>query len=546
MNDLSIPETENNNTSIVQIISGQEVLDKITESDFLSDWDLLYNDCPWATAFQHSSFARSWYQLYHEQYEPVLAYEYDSDGLVGLLALALDGAGKIIGAGEAQAEYQVWLARDASPDFIFSAIDRLQEQFPHTEIHLKFLPPGTPVHDIKEKLGQEAFLKEVDQPILTVDFDELTKELQKKNKKEKIRRLKRLGNLTFEKVENPGEFERIFDELAIQSDFRKGAMFDALFFHEDSKRKEFLLNLFGNNLLHVTVLKVDDEIIASNVGVTGRGWVHLQGINTHSPMHAKHSPGILHFLMLGQKLSEEGLHSFDLTPGADGYKHALATEVQTAYQLTVFASRLSKKKAEAIHSVHQYLKEKLMKVGVSNYDLRDFRKQRAIWKQKLGLALKNRLLPFDSLRKERLRLLVYIGPSEGTVANSDIKINDLESLLEYSSGKSLMTRWEFLDDAMKRLEAGQTCLTMMKEGELIACSWIRLSELKKTISPNSPQLPKESLVLENFYFSDNELENQLVTQLVEKAVEQFPQRKIYLLINEKRRLNPSLFSPARI
>jgi hypothetical protein len=60
-------------------------------------------------------------------------------------------------------------------------------------------------------------------------------------------------------------FSSIFDELTAQYDFRKAAMYNKAPFRKDPLKKKFLLALFEQQILHVTVLKLNDEIIASNV-----------------------------------------------------------------------------------------------------------------------------------------------------------------------------------------------------------------------------------------------------------------------------------------
>ncbi|MBT0809945.1 GNAT family N-acetyltransferase [Litoribacter ruber] len=525
-----------------QILKGAQVLDKIEEQEFLSDWEALYENCKWATAFQRPGFATEWYKVYHHQYAPVLVYKYDDKGLAGILALAIDGK-KLIGAGESISEYQVWLARNSESSFISTALLGLQKKFPTKELHLKYLPPHTPVELFAEgAFASTSFLKTVDQPVQAVDGEYADEELKKKNKKEKIRRLKRLGELSFERVDSYEEFEKIFDELAIQSDFRKGAMFDAVFFQEDPLRKKFLLSLFKHDLLHTTVLKVDEEIIASNVGVMGRGWVHLQGINTHSPTLAKHSPGILHFLMLGQKLSEEGFHSFDLTPGADGYKQSLATGNNVAYELRVFPSVKGKKAADTKESLHQYFKGKLMKMGIDNYGLRDFRKKRSIWKQKAKLALKNKTIFNPFKKEEALSLYEFIGDKSKLANSKKVNLNSLRDLLLYQSGKSLVTRWEFLDEAMRRLEVGQNCLTIVENGRLQACVWLRFDEQKKAVDSYFPGLPKKSLLLEKFYFAIAENDERNFQMLLNSAIELNSDReKYFVALIKKRRVDSSLF-----
>src|SRR5687768_18143535 len=82
-----------------------------------------------------------------------------------------------------------------------------------------------------------------------------------------------------------------------------------------------------------------------------RSWLHLQGINSFAAAYARYSPGIIHFLLLGKLLAEEGVAVFDLTPGADAYKDTLATDrkstrLNSSHGYTSYAVFCLKKKRD--------------------------------------------------------------------------------------------------------------------------------------------------------------------------------------------------------
>jgi hypothetical protein len=100
--------------------------------------------------------------------------------------------------------------------------------------------------------------------------------------------------------------------------------------------------------------------------------VHLQGINSHSPFYSKHSPGILHFLMLGVALAEEGIPVFDLTPGgADGYKAILANRQETAYEWW-FGPKAFALKTRTMESLKFKIKTRLEQKPVFGLDWQGF------------------------------------------------------------------------------------------------------------------------------------------------------------------------------
>ena len=282
-------------TNTIEILIDDEAFTLLSNIDFLDSWDALYNSCSWATVYQSKEFVSTWYKMYHKEYLPIVVQGVTSGKLTGLLTLAKNKSGLIIGAGASYAEYQVWLAAVADQgSFIKNALLKIKKRFPGCDIQLKFIPGKTPLDWVETQTiwKRRCILRVYQQPLMIINEVSIAKELRKNNNK--INRLKRLGDLKFEHVTDYQIFSSILDELAIQFDFRKGAMYNKTPFQKDSLRKKFFLALFEYNILHTTVLKLNDEIIASNVGAMGNNRVQLHGINTHAPFYAKSTRGILH------------------------------------------------------------------------------------------------------------------------------------------------------------------------------------------------------------------------------------------------------------
>jgi CelD/BcsL family acetyltransferase involved in cellulose biosynthesis len=493
----------------VELLIGEEVFGLLATDAFQADWDALYGACCWGTVFQSRHFVATWYQIYRSQYQPLLVRQVAGDRLTGLLTLARDSSGLIVGAGASQAEYQVWLSVSTpGEDFILPALAQVRRHFPGQGIQLKYIPGNTPLAWIsREKAWQKrCLLRACRQPLLRIDEGRIDQELKKKNRREKINRLKRMGELRFERVTDSQVFSAIFDELATQYDFRKGAMFNRLFFLGDPCRKAFLLALFRQNLLHATILRLNNDIIASNVGVMGKNWVHLQGINTHSPQYARYSPGILHFLMLGKLLAGEGTAVFDLTPGADPYKEALATDSGLAYELIIgntYSRFATKIKNKLIHQI----KLSSSRAGVNKDALRKLKWKARLLKERMQNAWHQGLLPALSAILTQIRAVkrteVYQLETKGhpLPAAEAIKINrgSLKDLLEYDQQGARCTRWEFLADAMERLESGDHSYTWSEAGRLLGCAWLSGARPSTTRDLPSMELPEGAAVLQGFY-----------------------------------------------
>jgi CelD/BcsL family acetyltransferase involved in cellulose biosynthesis len=492
----------------VELLVGEEVLNLLEEEAFQAGWDGLYHSCPWATVFQSRAFVATWYKLYHTDYQPIVLIGTGSNGMAGLFTLARDRRGNITGAGASQAEYQVWLASAFdNSHFIKQALTELLRKFLHTEVHLKFVPGNTPITWAESDPGWKSscFVRPVKQPLLVINKEHITSELKKKNRREKLNRLKRIGHLRFERISDSQQFSSIVDELAIQSDFRKGAMYNKTVFKDEPKRKDFLLNLFDLGLLHATVLWLNDTIIASNVGVTGRNWIHLQGINTHTPIHAKHSPGILHFLMLGNLLADEGLAVFDLTPGADPYKDSLATEHSYAYEMTIAPpSRILVRAAG--FKFNEFLKRSLPKAGVQQKSIREIKLKASLLKETARTARSQGLILLIKALATRLTLSsgfkTYSIQKKEIQDTADFPINkdNLADLLLYEPRGSVTSKWEFLMEAMKKFEVGQHVYTWSNSGCLLACAWLSPTRLSQEIGLRNMIVPEGTAVLYDFYF----------------------------------------------
>ncbi|MFD2247990.1 GNAT family N-acetyltransferase [Pontibacter ruber] len=464
-----------------KLLVGEEALQQLTDVCFQDNWDNLYRACSWGTVFQSRAYVTTWYQFYQKEYLTVLVKAEHEGELTGLLTLAQKKDGVFVGAGDTQAEYQVWLSLYSGESFMQQALLQLHKYFPKARLHLKYIPATTKIGFLNNNAEwrNRCIIRPHRQPLLHIDDALITQQLKKKNRREKINRLNRLGELKFERITDFELFQHVFDDLASQYDFRKGAMHNRYFFRTDEQKKDFLFSLYRQNLLHATVLRLGNEIIASNVGLMGKNWVHLQGLNTHSPLYAKHSPGMLHFLMMGKLLAEERIEVFDLTPGLDSYKDGLATDYATVHELVV-EKVFSSFKRRATIILNEYVKKSGSLFGIKASSLR-----------KAKLASLQAINTINGLRGHSIRILANhlrnkINPAQYFLFQNDsfkkcwlyksnkVKLNknNLSDLLNYEQRGSLQTRWEFLEEAMHRFEVGEHCYSWSEQGQLLGCAWV--------------------------------------------------------------------------
>lgn len=484
----------------VEMLVGDQVYRLLDNIEFKQAWTKLYMECSWATAFQSWEFIASWYHVFRSDYIPVLFKSEQENRLTGLLAMAIpasdktnaeskQGSVRFVGAGEYEAEYQCWIAEPAvCESFITMALTKLLQEYPKAKVIFRFLPPAIPLAwlDHNHKWRSLSVKQSFRRPLLDIKSPLAERAFRINNQyKTKLNRLKKLGTVKFEKVTEPEVFESVLPELSLQFDFRQGGLFNKNQFRDKPLKAEFMKELFRLGLLHVTLLKVNEDIIGSMVAVADRGWVYLQGINTHSPFYAKHSPGILHFLNLGQLLAQEGAEVFDLTPGGDTYKERLATSHDQVYGLLITGSKVLRLK-------------RLIKKELQDYLVRTGRRPMTVELQikKYLYLLKNRLKKAKKtgyaraigqlVGRDKNQKQLYVKHLKADLPLSEMHIqkNSLRDILNFEKDTEL-TRWEFLENTMRLFETGQHAYTWTEGERLMACAWFSYTDF---IHPQEPSL----------------------------------------------------------
>lgn len=464
------------NGTTLKLLSGEEVLLLLQEPGFQSDWDALYNACPWGTVFQSRPFVTTWYQIYHHEYLPILIKAESGGRLTGLLAMALQGSSssknrRIVGAGHFEAEYQTWLSEEANGEaFIKDALKELWKKFPQHHLMFRFLPERTPLNWLAgdKELNKRSVLEQYSRPLMDFSDPDVSKILRHSQFRNKFNRLKRLGTVHFERITDVGRFSSIVDELTLLFDFRQGAMFNKNHFREDPLKKDLLLAQFKENLLHVTVLKVNEEIIAALAAFTGKGWLHMAGVNCHSPLYTKsNSPGYVHFIMLGQELAQEGFQCFDLTPGYDAYKERLATGHDHVHELVIAGTSSFYYK----RLMRTRIQNRLVRAGLRPMSV-ELEIKRRIYLLR-GRGLKASLVHWLKMGQKKEQKLFVVDPASlNAVAFPPLQKDGLRDLLDYEQQRGKLTRWEFMEAAMRNFEQGWHCYTWAEGGRLLGCVWV--------------------------------------------------------------------------
>lgn len=483
----------------------------INDQAFVSDWKRLYERCMWATAYQSIEFVTTWYKSYADRYSPILISERSPMGdLVGLLPLAVEQrAARVVVAGAHHAEYQAWLSLPENGNsFITRGLKRLAQELPISRLSFNYLPPGTPVDWTDSQHGGSWRCKRTpySRPVIRIhSLVELADYLQKKRSHRSVKnywnRLRRLGDLRLEEVRSAAQLSAIFDQLIAFYDTRQAAMHDKIAFGSDSLKKTFHLAMLEvPNLVRISLLKAGETIISAIICTEYRRTLSLN-MPIFSPWYADNSPISLHLLLLLEQLNQQGVSTFDLTPGGDPFKERFATDHDSVEVLDVYFGPKNWFKQKAKDKVAAIAKNALTSVGVDAKTVRrrltQLTRLRALGLSEVTKQVFRRIWSTDEMRIYALETRNVQRMEQMSLMNR----NCLAELLNFEPGGVWHARQDFLAESLKRIEKGHHFYTRSENGKLVQYGWLFYNE-KGSASPQSFQefrVPARSVILYDFY-----------------------------------------------
>jgi hypothetical protein len=536
-------DTPTGELGTVEVLTGKEVLPLLSDVNFIKEWDNLYQRCPWGTVFQSSAFVSTWYQHYVDQHCPILVISRHEGKLTGLLPLAagISDLG-IAGAGGYDAYYHTWLTHaHHGESFITAALHVIRKHFPGQDIILKYIPLGAPVAWLEHDpiWSTRCVIRTFSRPLLDLSDPDTDKFIRKKNFREQYNRLKKLGNVYLEPVQDIDRFSSIIDQLADQYDFRKTATHNIRPFRDNPLKKRFLLDLFRKGILITSVLRVNEEIAAGLIATTGKdGWVHGAGINTHAPTYSKYSPGYLIMQLFGVQLKQDGFAVLDITPGGHAYKERHANAHDSVIELRV-TNNIKAQNFRLFFKVKEVLKARLQTRGINPQQLR-----RALtpW-----LSMANdrhsvldklfRLSSVGSLHpKANIKVFALTLPSSSGSNAYSIRKNSLQDLLNYSPQANGLSECKFISRATELYETGHWSYSYSENGVLQCLVWhapqIAASlELKPIPGISNTSLPSIAVLLQDVYYHPAASDKLLLfmTELATELVASSGDNTVYLI-----------------
>ena len=498
----------------IEILVGREAERLIEDAEFRRKWKKLCDECPWSSVFQGDSFVVTWYDTYKSQFTPLIVVGANPDGeLVGLFTLAIAvESGQLVVAGTGEAEYHAWLAdpRDGNA-FIIAALEKLREKYPNGTLTLLFVLPTVPVAWTApgNHWGRRCHVKTLPRGMMEIGDGSGLKDTLRKKKQSKINRLKRLGDLRLDRIQDPEELGAVFDEILCYQALRLRAIQNLSDVDRDPLKKTFYMNLMRlPGMIHATALRVDDKLVSAQIHNYNGEQVRL-GLITHSPFYARYSPGELHILMTGVELAKEKIPFFDLTPGGN-YKDRYATHLDEVYVVNVFFNRFHCVRYKIKRSMAEAAKSAIKVFNIAPEQAGDAFSTFLDWRQK-WLRLKPSDLLSEALRRLKRSLwhtdeiCVYACDLNQTPNLSDpqpMKRNHIPDLLAYQPVEA----WQppvnkFMKWALKKLEAGHHIYTRVEGGKVTQYGWLIEPQGQKPSAEDEQDLvlPPDSALLTDFY-----------------------------------------------
>jgi hypothetical protein len=199
---------------------------------------------------------------------------------------------------------------------------------------------------------------------------------------------------------------------------------------------------------------------------------------------------------LGVQLAAENIPWLDLTPGGDSYKEHFATDHDVVFELTVYRNKARRWRRETIAKASRLIKDRLQAAGYRLADVMALVQKLTspvTFGRQLCLSLKTRL---TSRRSE----FTYRGASPtGAMNNLPISKNSLRDLIRFDALGSPLRYRDFLHRAMGRMERCDDVYSVVQDGRLSMCCWVRTVRTEPdTTSSRGPSAPV-SIVLSDVY-----------------------------------------------
>lgn len=356
------------------------------------------------------------------------------------------------------------------------------------------------------------------------DLAALQASLKKKSNRNRLSRLRRLGEVRLLHLASAERLEPYLEEILADYDVRQGAAYGVSPFTEDPLMGPFYRRLAAQtDCLHVTALVAGDKVAAANLGFTNGKQVVL-GVIAHSAELASSSPAMLLIRLSAELLSDQGYEELDLTIGGS-YKWRFASHSDQVQVLDAYLSRWAHWKHLIRRTAVAVNRRVITKLGWGEEELRS--RLRLVARRMKHLR-RQPLSRWPSVAREWSSstnpLAVYYRetpPEMRDKSEASVLVGALKPLSYYDEVGSATDRTEFLQNALRRLEKGATPYSIIEGGRLLYVAWSGGESCLETIpGAENLQIPEgASLVFGDYAHPDAQADEGLRSTLRRRFVE---------------------------
>ena len=492
------------------------------------EWERILKSDSVATIFQTPLWCVTWYQCYHDEFEPVVITAKCEGRLVGIAPLAKErSTGRIVFAGESMSDYRDFVCEDGLRDGVIQAflsrmvaiasngcvvIGQMQPESPTKNIICRWASARKSCHVIIRTHPCRRFRFGAD--------DRLQELSKKKTIRQAFKFYRQSGTFQFRRIREMAEWHQLKKAFFQQHCLRQAVAGRPISFG-DPRKEAFYSRLFESQSpdIHFSALWFLNRPIAFMFCLAYRGILYY-GAPSIDPLENKHSPGILHIIEAMTDCQKEGFREVDLTLGSSAFKERLANysvELPTVYlygKSHKFLMDSGKKWiANGLKTVVHILtgsadtwyacKETSNRMVMGLLRLRQVPPLR-LAKYSISVLYK---LVYHSYTGEIFRLtpdgLSNVSPSLSCMEKVEFRHNRIEDFLTLGipQGRHLTST---LQEAVKRIGQGHQLHTVLLDGRLVHYGWshrptepIYLPETQTLLT-----LPSGALALYDFYTAE--------------------------------------------
>jgi hypothetical protein len=233
-------------------------------------------------------------------------------------------------------------------------------------------------------------------------------------------------------------------------------------------------------------------------------------------------------------LLNEGAEILDLTPGDDPWKERFANCHDDVAEVLILPTKFAKWRSDQGNTLASRVKKCMGAFGVESGDAK---RQIERVRRLTSTALIHKV---GAWMKGRGECRIYRGDrrlAEQFQRDDRIAANAISDLLCFEAGEGPARYYEFLSDALTRLESGESVFTAMADGRLTHCGWMadRQRQIPVTEVGQKLALANNSAALHNFYIRPDDrgepMYSSMIGHIVSTALADSSIDYLYILVS---------------